>query len=58
MTAAVAPDPWSMDDTTRSDPRAIGDGHRPAPPAQLGDPEGDKRSVTELEAEEVGASLK
>jgi single-strand DNA-binding protein len=24
----------------------------------LGDPEGDKRSVTELEADEVGASLK
>jgi hypothetical protein len=35
-----------------------GDGHRPAPPAQLGDPEGDKRSVTEIEADEVGASLK
>jgi hypothetical protein len=33
-----------------------GDGHRPAAPAQLGDPEGDKRSVTELEADEVGAS--
>jgi single-stranded DNA-binding protein len=24
----------------------------------LGDPEGDKRSVTEIEADEVGASLK
>jgi hypothetical protein len=35
-----------------------GHGHRPAAPAQLGDPEGDKRSVTELEADEVGASLK
>jgi single-stranded DNA-binding protein len=35
-----------------------GDGHRPAAPAQLGDPEGEKRSVTELEADEVGASLK
>jgi len=35
-----------------------GDGHRAAAPAQLGDPEGDKRSVTELEADEVGASLK
>ena len=34
-----------------------GHGHRPAPPAQLGDPEGDKRSVTEIEADEVGASL-
>jgi hypothetical protein len=34
-----------------------GDGHRPAA-AQLGDPEGDKRSVTETEAAEVGASLK
>jgi single-strand DNA-binding protein len=31
---------------------------RPPPPAVLGDPEGDKRSVTELEADEVGASLK
>jgi single-stranded DNA-binding protein len=30
----------------------------PAPPAQLGDPEGEKRSVTEIEADEVGASLK
>jgi single-strand DNA-binding protein len=29
-----------------------------APAAQLGTPEGEKRSVTELEAEEVGASLK
>ena len=35
-----------------------GHGHRPAAPAQLGNPEGDKRSVTELEADEVGASLK
>ena len=35
-----------------------GDGHRPAAAAQLGDPEGDKRSVTEIEANEVGASLK
>jgi single-strand DNA-binding protein len=35
-----------------------GHGHRPAAPAQLGDPEGDKRSVTEIEADEVGASLK
>jgi single-strand DNA-binding protein len=35
-----------------------GHGHRPPPPAVLGDPEGDKRSVTELEADEVGASLK
>jgi single-strand DNA-binding protein len=35
-----------------------GDGHRPPAPAQLGDPEGEKRSVTELEADEVGASLK
>jgi single-strand DNA-binding protein len=33
------------------------DGHRPAAPAQLGDPEGEKRSATELEADEVGASL-
>ena len=29
-----------------------------SPPAQLGNPEGDKRSVTEIEADEVGASLK
>src|SRR5512132_916556 len=35
-----------------------GDGHRSAAPAELGDPEGDKRSVTEIEADEVGASLK
>jgi hypothetical protein len=35
-----------------------GDGHWAAAPAQLGDPEGDKRSVTEIEADEVGASLK
>jgi single-stranded DNA-binding protein len=35
-----------------------GHGHRAAAPAQLGDPEGDKRSVTEIEADEVGASLK
>jgi hypothetical protein len=33
-------------------------GHRPAAPAQLGDTEGEMRSVTELEADEVGASLK
>ena len=33
-------------------------GHRAAAPAQLGDPDGDKRSVTEIEADEVGASLK
>jgi single-stranded DNA-binding protein len=35
-----------------------GHGDRPAAAAQLGDPEGEKRSVTELEADEVGASLK
>ena len=35
-----------------------GHGHRAAAPAQLRDPEGDKRSVTEIEAVEVGASLK
>jgi single-strand DNA-binding protein len=39
-------------------PRGPGDGHRPAAPAELGEPEGDQRSVTELEADEVGASLK
>ena len=38
--------------------RRPGDGHRPGAAAQLGDPEGDKRSVTEIEADEVGASLK
>jgi single-stranded DNA-binding protein len=36
----------------------LGHGHRAAASAQLGDPRGDKRSVTELEADEVGASLK
>ena len=36
----------------------LGDGSPSAAPAQLGDPEGEKRSVTELEADEVGASLK
>ena len=35
-----------------------GDGHRAAAPAQLGDPEGEKRSVAEIEADEVGATLK
>src|SRR5688572_1123127 len=35
-----------------------GDGHRPAAPAQLGDPRGERRSVTELKADDVGASLK
>jgi hypothetical protein len=35
-----------------------GDGHRPAAPAQLGDPEGKRRSVTELKADDVGASPK
>jgi single-strand DNA-binding protein len=39
-------------------PRRPGDGHRAAAAAQLGDPQGDKRSVTEIEADEVGASLK
>ena len=31
---------------------------RAAAPAELRDPRGDKRSVTEIEADEVGASLK
>jgi single-strand DNA-binding protein len=31
---------------------------RAAAPAELGDPEGDKRSVAEIETDEVGASLK
>jgi single-strand DNA-binding protein len=31
---------------------------RRLPATQLGDPEGDQRSVTEIEADEVGASLK
>jgi single-strand DNA-binding protein len=35
-----------------------GHGHRPTPPAQLGDPRGGHASVTEVEADEVGASLK
>jgi len=38
--------------------RRPGSGHRAAAAAQLGDPEGDQRSVTEIEADEVGASLK
>jgi single-strand DNA-binding protein len=38
--------------------RTPGDGHRAAASAQLGNPEGDKRLVIELEADEVGASLK
>jgi hypothetical protein len=35
-----------------------GDGQRPAALAQLGDPEGERRSVTELKADDVGASPK
>jgi single-strand DNA-binding protein len=35
-----------------------GDGHRPTAPTELGDPEGEKRSVAEIEADEVGASLR
>jgi single-strand DNA-binding protein len=35
-----------------------GHGHRPAAPRTWETPEGEKRSVTELEADEVGASLK
>ena len=35
-----------------------GRGHWPAAAARLGDPEEDERSVTEIEADEVGASLK
>jgi hypothetical protein len=35
-----------------------GHGHRPAAPGGLGDSRREKRSVTELEAEEIGASLK
>jgi hypothetical protein len=35
-----------------------GYGRRAAPTAQLGDPEGGKRSITELDADEVGTNLK
>jgi single-strand DNA-binding protein len=35
-------------------PGRPGRGHRPAQQPQLGDPEGDKRSVVEVEADEVG----
>jgi hypothetical protein len=39
-------------------PGRPGDGHLPALSSLVGDPEGDKRSVIEIEADEVGASLK
>jgi hypothetical protein len=35
-----------------------GHGHRPTAAAHLGTPEGEKRSMAETEADEVGASLK